>query len=78
MHSNVNTPEQIIRPIFALLIAVAVLLLPQLPPWLALAAIYPFFTALIGWDPFYALFNALRNRQPAQAISTRMSSGVSA
>ena len=77
MSTNVKTSEQVIRPIFSILIAVAVLLLPQLPPWLALVAIYPFFTALIGWDPFYAVFNALRDRQQANNIPHRVSHGVS-
>lgn len=77
MNTNVKTPEQIIRPIFSIVIAVAVLLLPQLPPWLALVAIYPFFTALIGWDPFYAAFSAMRNRQQPGGIPHRVSHGVS-
>ena len=76
MNTNVKTPEQVIRPIFSIVIAVAVLLLPQLPPWLALVAIYPFFTALIGWDPFYAVFNTLRQKQQ-DGIPHRMSHGVS-
>ena len=78
MNTNVKTSEQVIRPIVSLMIAVAVLLLPQLPPWLALVAIYPFFTALIGWDPFYAAFNILRDRKQSHGISTRVSHGVSA
>ena len=77
MNTNVKTPEQVIRPIFSIIIAVAVLLLPQLPPWLALVAIYPFFTALIGWDPFYAFFNVLRHRQQVHGIPHRVSHGVS-
>jgi hypothetical protein len=78
MNTNITTSEQVIRPIFSLMIATAVLLMPQLPPWVALVAIYPFFTAMIGWDPFYAVFNILRNRQPTHGISTRVSHGVSA
>ena len=77
MNTNVKTHEQVIRPIFSLLIAVAVLSLPQLPPWLALVAIYPFFTALIGWDPFYAAFDALRHKQQASTLSPHVSHGVS-
>ena len=77
MNANINTSEQVIRPIVSIIIAVAVLLMPQLPPWLALVALYPFFTALIGWDPFYAVFNALRNRQPSRGIPQRASHGVS-
>jgi len=75
MITNVKTTEQVIRPIFSIIIATAVLLLPELPPWLALVALYPFFTALIGWDPFYAAFNALRHR-PSHGISHNVSHGV--
>ena len=64
MNTNVKTPEQIIRPIFSIVIAVAVLLLPQLPPWLALVA-------------FYAAFSAMRNRQQPGGIPHRVSHGVS-
>jgi hypothetical protein len=77
MNTNVKTAEQVIRPIFSIIIAVAVLQLPQLPPWLALVAIYPFFTALIGWDPFYAVFNAISHRQAGHGIPHRVSHGVS-
>jgi len=75
MNTNVKTSEQVIRPIVSIIIATAVLLMPQLPPWLALVAIYPFFTALIGWDPFYAAFNALRHK-PGHGISHSVSHGV--
>lgn len=76
MYSNVNTHEQIIRPIISILIAVAVLRLPQIPPWVALLSVYPFFTALIGWDPFYAVFNALRAKQDTHVVAQRLSHGV--
>jgi hypothetical protein len=75
MNSNVKTSEQVIRPIVSIIIATAVLLMPQLPPWLALVAFYPFFTALIGWDPFYAVFNALRHKL-SPGISHNVSHGV--
>ncbi len=78
MNTNINTSEQIIRPIISLMIATAVLLMPQLPPWVTLVAIYPFFTALIGWDPFYAAFDFFRNRQQTHGLSTHVSHGVSA
>ena len=77
MNSNVRAHEQVIRPVLSILIAVAVLLLPQLPPWLALVAIYPFFTALIEWDPFYAVFNALRAKHGERRIPHHVSHGVS-
>ena len=76
MYSNVNTHEQIIRPIISILIAVAVLRLPQIPPWVALLALYPFFTALIGWDPLYAVFNALRSKQDTHVVTHHVSQGV--
>jgi Inner membrane protein YgaP-like, transmembrane domain len=76
MYSNVNIHERIIRPIFSILIAVAVLLLPQIPPWVALLSIYPFFTALIGWDPFYAAFYVLRSKQDTHVLAQHVSHGV--
>jgi len=76
MNTNVNISEQLIRPALSIMIAVAVLLMPQLPPWLALVAIYPFFTALIGWDPFYAIFNALRHKA-GHHMPHQVSHGVS-
>ena len=76
MSTNVKPSEQVIRPIFSILIAVAVLLLPQLPPWLALVAIYPFFTALIGWDPFYAAISALRQGLHTSGAHHHMQQGV--
>lgn len=77
MNANVNTSEKVIRPIFSIVIAVAVLWLPQLPPWLALVAIYPFFTALIGWDPFYAVLSLIRRGQQINRVPHRVSHGVS-
>ena len=60
MNTNVSTYEGVSRLLFAIIIDAAVILLAQLPPWFALVSIYLFFTALIQWDPFYALFNSLR------------------
>lgn len=33
--------------------------------WLALVAIYPFMTAIMAWDPLYALVGQLKVRMPA-------------
>ena len=63
MNTNVTNYEGASRLTFAIIINVAVLLVPHMPPWVALLSIYPFFSALIGWDPFYAAFNALWRTQ---------------
>ena len=61
MNTNISAYEGASRLLSAIIIDAAVMLLAQLPPWFALASIYLFFTALIQWDPFYALFNILQN-----------------
>ena len=76
MIANIKTSERVVRSVFSIIIPIAVLLSPDLPPWLALVAIYPFFTALTEWDPFYAAFNALR-RLPTNAIQHHVSPGLS-
>ena len=71
MYTNVTAYEGTSRLTFAILINVAVLLVPHMPPWVALLSIYPFFSALIGWDPFYAAFNALWRMQERWYIHER-------
>ena len=68
MNTNVSTYEGISRLLFAIVIDAAVVLLAQLPPWFALVSIYLFFTALIQWDPFYALSNALLQGHDRQMV----------
>ena len=41
---------------------VAAVLLLILPSWVALAAVYPFATALLAWDPLYAVLKSILNR----------------
>ena len=78
MNTNVGTYEGVSRLILAIVIDSAVLSLAQMPPWIAMAAIYFFFTALIQWDPFYALFNALRPQHDGDVMPHGTSHGVSA
>ncbi|MBI5450125.1 MAG: DUF2892 domain-containing protein [Gammaproteobacteria bacterium] len=60
MTNNLSAFDQTVRLISGAVIIGAVLAQPQLPAWLALLATYPVFTALINWDPFYALIKALK------------------
>jgi hypothetical protein len=78
MNTNVSTNEGVSRLILAIVIDAAVLLLAQMPPWIAMVSIYFFFTALIQWDPFYALFNALRQKHDVDVMPHGTSHGVSA
>ena len=62
MSSKIGIFEQIVRyGIGALLIVLAVITL-QIPLWFAFVATYPIFTAMVQWDPLYALISIVRQR----------------
>lgn len=42
--------------------------------WLALVAVYPIITAIMAWDPFYALAGRLMAPQPSRGAALRHSS----
>lgn len=67
-NENMEFGEQVLRGGVALIMMATVLTTPALSPaiiaGLSLAAIYAAFTAVTGWDPLYALGQAL---QPAPA-----------
>jgi hypothetical protein len=46
----------------ALLIASVMAQLPGVPVWVALLAVYPIGTAIMAWDPLFALLETLRQR----------------
>ena len=62
MNSNLGNIERITRHVVGFGLIIAVLTLPQVPTWLALLAIYPVFTAILKWDPFYGVYLATRQR----------------
>ena len=62
MNSNLGNIEWFTRHIVGFGLIIAVLTLPQAPAWLALLAIYPVFTAILKWDPFYEVYLATRQK----------------
>jgi hypothetical protein len=58
MSTNLGINEQVVRSLVGIGIPTAVLSLSQIPAWIALFTMYPFFTAILRWDPFYALYLA--------------------
>jgi len=57
LNSNMSSYERGSRFVLAAVLIGAVLVEPGEPVvWLALVALYPMFTALMSWDPIYALF----------------------
>ena len=62
MNSNLGIIESITRHAVGFGLIIAVLTLPQIPAWLALLAIYPVFTAILKWDPFYEVYLATRQK----------------
>lgn len=69
---NITLVERILRHGVGWAMVLLVLLLPTTPPWLAVVAIYPLLTAIIGWDPFYYAFQrAVPPRQTRVAFQAR-------
>lgn len=68
---NIGKPERIIRAVVGAAMIEIVLLYPNAPMgWLTLlpmVALYPAFTAIFGWDPFYALIRQSRIRSAGEA-----------
>jgi len=58
---NFSSIERSLRFLVSLNLIAAVVLL-VLPSWVALIAVYPFTTALIAWDPMYAVIQSLQFR----------------
>ena len=40
---------------------VSLVLFQELPSWSALIAVYPFTTALVAWDPVYAVIQSIQS-----------------
>lgn len=59
---NVSRPEAMRRYLISATLIGAVLLSPAtVPNWIALAACYPAFTALVQWDPVNAMCQSIIN-----------------
>ena len=48
------------RFLFGALLLAVIMVNSVVPVWLALLAIYPVMTAIMAWDPVYAIFHVLR------------------
>lgn len=67
---NIGNLERIIRTAIGVLMIEAALAAPSASMgWLIMAALYPVFTAIIGWDPVYALFRHAQGRPAATDTS---------
>ena len=77
MTNNLSILNRTLRLVTGFSIIVAVLSLGQMPTWLLLLSTYPIFTAIINWDPFYAIYkmlNAHSNNTPMLPRGTRSAS----
>lgn len=64
MNSNLYPMERILRSVFAATLLAGIIQFSFMPPWLALIAAYMVLTAIIAWEPFYALYLRARTRTP--------------
>lgn len=62
MLGKISFNEQVIRYAVGTLLIVLSVLTLQIPIWFAFVANYPIFTAMVQWDPLYALFDVARRR----------------
>jgi hypothetical protein len=62
MLGKISFNEQVIRYAVGTLLIVLSVLTLQIPIWFAFVANYPILTAMVQWDPFYALFGVARRR----------------
>ena len=77
MFGQLSIHQQIIRyGLGALLIVLSVVTL-QIPVWFAFVATYPVFTAMVQWDPLYALFDVIRQQLPKGVMPARRAYGSS-
>jgi len=53
--TNLDMKDRGVRFATGAVLIGAVMSMPSLPAWLALVAPYPVVTAIMGWDPVYAL-----------------------
>lgn len=68
MFGNISLYDQIVRYGLGAVLTVLSVITLQIPMWFAFVATYPIFTALVQWDPVYALF-AVIQRQIVKAAT---------
>jgi hypothetical protein len=61
--ATISKHEAVIRVFAGTTLILAVLVNPTVPPWLALAAIYPVMSGIIQWDPLIGAFLLLYKKQ---------------
>ncbi len=62
MFVNINRYDLIVRYGLGAVLTVLSVVTLQIPMWFAFIATYPLFTALVQWDPVYALFAIIRRQ----------------
>lgn len=63
---NVSTFERLARMTLGGLLVAAIFYPGVTATWLALLAIYPFTTAIMAWDPLYALIDQVKLHMPTK------------
>jgi hypothetical protein len=58
MSFNLSVYDRINRAIIGSIMLIATMATTSIPPWVALLTLYPILTAIIVWDPLYAIFGA--------------------
>lgn len=64
---NLGRSEALRRLVLGSGLIGAVLLSPSVPSWVALAACYPIFTAIMQWDPMNVIFQKVASHMGSEA-----------
>jgi len=59
MNFNMSLYDRINRIVIGSVMLIATMATNSIPPWVALLTLYPMLTAIIAWDPLYAIFEAV-------------------
>ncbi len=65
---NITMIERVLRHGLGWALVIAVLMVPVTPPWLAIVAIYPILTAILGWDPVYSAYQEMTPKPRTRVV----------
>lgn len=60
LNSNITLYERVGRVLVGIALLSGAMLNPAIPVWFALLAVYPVISAIMAWDPFYAVMFKMR------------------
>ena len=75
MNFNMSFYDRINRIVIGSMMLVATMATNSIPPWVALLTLYPILTAIVAWDPLYAIIGAIFSKSQRTADKPRLKGG---